>query len=339
MNPTNRITTIVALFAIFTGNTTFAYQPIPRESGWNGSVIIGGMYMNYASNMVSGIKILDFSEPTIGSLNTAPAAENTVTGLFKFDIKYNFTDSRTQLFLGDSLEDLARFDYTTQAGVLHELSDKSIIQLSYLFSGIATEVWSDPYVVNQPRSVTDRSSSGFRLGYSKIAGSGLELDASFREIRLASERSGLEQLGLNASSARLLSREGYLMTYRASYVMTAGQHFWTPEFIIDKFDSDGAAMAYDTGTFKLTHNYNNYRFSTFTTITIGHSEYDQANPIFGKVQEDDTIGASFFLLDRGLFGSPKWSAMASIAYLNRDANMDFYTSDITILAVGAVYSF
>jgi hypothetical protein len=134
------------------------------------------------------------------------------------------------------------------------------------------------------------------LGYSKIAGSGLELDASFREIRLASERSGLEQLGLNASNARLLSREGYLMTYKASYAMTAGQHFWTPEFIIDKFDSDGAAMAYDTGTFKLTHNYNNYRFSTFTTITIGHSEYDQANPIFGKVQEDDTIGASFFLI-------------------------------------------
>ena len=214
-----------------------------------------------------------------------------------------------------------------------------MLQVSYLFSGIATEVWTDPYVVNRPRSITDRNSNGIRLGYSKIAGSDLELDASFRKIEIGDEHSGLEQLGLSASNAQLLRRKGDLITYRARYEITTGQHLWTPEAIFHRFDGDGKAMAYDEVNFKLTHNYNNHRFSTFTTLTIGKSDYDQTNPIYGKRRKDDATGATFFLMDRGFFGSQEWSAMASVAYLSLDSNIDFYTSHITILSVGAVYTF
>ena len=112
-----------------------------------------------------------------------------------------------------------------------------------------------------------------------------------------------------------------------------------PEITYVNFDADGKAMAYDSIEIKLTHNYNTDRFSTFSSIYFSNKDYDQNNPIYGKLQSDDTLGLGFTLVDRKLFGAKDWSAIASIAFAKRDSNIDFYTSETNLVSLGAIYSF
>jgi len=331
--------TSIILSVAYTGNTAHAVGLIPTETGWDGTVILGGIYADYSSSMIAGVNIANVSDSTITSLINSPDSVGTALPLISLDIKYTFSDSRTQIFYGDSVEDIVRFDSTTQLGIRHELSDKSILQLSYLFNLTGTEIWTDPYVTNQTRNMTDRKSTGLRLGYYSIAGSKINAEIGNRNIEIKDERSGLEQLSLIPSDAQLLNREGSETSYRIRYNANDGQHNYTPEITYVMFDADGKAMAYDALTFKLTHNYNNARFSTFTSIYFSNSDFHKSNPIYNTIRSDDTFGLGFTLIDRKLFGAKDWSALASIVYAKRDSNIDFYTSDINLISLGAMYRF
>ena len=127
--------------------------------------------------------------------------------LINGEVTYTFAASRTQLYFGNQLEDFIQFDFSTLLGVRHELGDKSLIAASYVFSSVPTEVWEDPYLTNQRRSKTDRDSNGLRLEWDKIAGTGLGIQYTYRNIELDDEMSG-QSLRLSASEMDLLDREG-----------------------------------------------------------------------------------------------------------------------------------
>lgn len=115
------------------------------------------------------------------------------------------------IFLSSSLKDFIRLETATLTGVRQALPEKSIVNLSYVFSGFPTEVWADPHLVGQDRIKTDLTSTGLRLAYDKSLGSDFEIQFTWRDIELDAERSGLTQqtqLGLSQTAAELLSREG-----------------------------------------------------------------------------------------------------------------------------------
>ncbi len=127
-------------------------------------------------------------------LTRLPIQELLGIPVIGLELAYTFASTRTQIFLGNQLEDYIRFDFSTRAGVRQEIGKAGIIGASFLQTPLATEVWEDPFLTGSERSETDRTSDGYRLIWDNIYGTGLELRYSAREVDIDRERSG-ESLG------------------------------------------------------------------------------------------------------------------------------------------------
>ena len=332
------------MLIVFLG-PAYGIEPIPTESGFSGFLSIGGGYSNVKSNMISGNAFGDVGDRTIDSLTDSPDSNSSGSMQFNYDLRYTFASTRTQVFLGNSLEDTLRYDFATQLGVSQELPGQNLVALSFLFSSIPTEVWKDPYVTNVRRSRTDRDSKGFRMAWDRIFGSELQIQYSYREIELDDELSGTF-LGLSAAQRNLLDREGdhhkAEVLYR--FFFDGKKHAIIPAITYFNYDLDGDAMANDGVDFQISYGYNGERFSAVVNAFIGYADYDKRNPIYGKTQDEDRYGAGLIGFYHEPFGwsvpfFKKTSLYIKTDYFESDANIDFYDTEIFTAGAGFFFRF
>lgn len=312
-------------------------RPFPEKSGFNGFVNLGAGVLRGESNLIAGTKFGDVSKATIPSIFAKPDTETTGVPIVNFEVAYTFATKRTQIFVGNLLEDFLRFDFTTQLGARYQFRDKSILAASFVSSSIPAEVWADPYVANQERQDTDRTSRGIRLTFGRIAGTGLQLQYTQREIRIDDELSGLTQLGLPFQQAALLDREGDLQRLQVTYYFEVGKrHRLAPALWFTREDLDGEAMANDLTELYLTYLYFGERFNFVTNVGFGTADYEKTNPIYGRKRDDDRAVLSFTVFDKKLFGDKaKWWGSLSVAGFSEDANIDFYDQTMAVLTLSA----
>ena len=186
----------LAVFLLLGATWASALDPIPQESGFSGFIRPGVGYLNYKSNMVASIQGFDLSKETNDSLSDSPDSETTALVTVPFTLAYTFADTRTQVFLGTDLTDLIRFDYTQQIGVKQGIGDFGILQAGFLFSALPAKVWKDPYLVGQDRIDTKRKSTGARLTWDRIFGSGFQMQYTYRKVDISSEKSGDSLVGV-----------------------------------------------------------------------------------------------------------------------------------------------
>ncbi len=321
--------------------TAFAIDPIPEESGFSGFLSLGLGVNRVKSNMLSGNRLVDVSDDTISSVTSGPSSETETLPAVNFELKYTFGSTRTQLFLGNSLEDVLRFDLASQLGVRQDLKDFGIVAVSFVFNGIATEVWEDPYDTTQKRDETDKTSNGIRLTWDKIMGSRFQIETTFRDTEIDKERSGISIGSLTSAERDMLRREGDFFKSEVLYRFKLNETQWlVPAFIFRKEDLDGDAMSSDTFDFQLTYLYTKDRVSLIVNGMIGTSENDKQNPIYGKTQEDDRYGASV----TGFYRMPDWKPLGcqgfsfwgNVGYFNSDANIDFYETEVISAFAGVM---
>lgn len=320
-----------------------AIEPIPMEKGWSGFVTIGASGMNAETNMVAGIDFygVDIGKKTISSLANEPDSESQIMPQLNLNIKYTFS-TQTQLFLGNSLEDIVQLDTASIFGVRQQFSDKSILEFGFVSTPIfaPVQVWADPYVVGTPRSETDRTSRGARLEYDKILGSGFGVQYTFRDTEIDDELSGTTQLGLPASQAQLLNRNGEVNRLVGYYRFPRmGRNEFEVRLGRREYDLDGKAMSGDENQIQLSYAYLGERFLFGANAFYWTIDYDAVNPVFNVTREDDTTGFAFFLFDKKLFNSKQWWGQASVVWVEQDSNINFYTSSSTILSLGVQYRF
>lgn len=335
------------LLCVF-ASTAFAIEPIPRESGFSGFVNAGAAVLSVESNMIAGNDFGDVGKETISSIFSSPDSESDVIPVLNAEVAYTFASTRTQVFIGNRLEDFLRFDLATLVGVRQELPDESILGAAFVFSGIPTEVWADPYVQNQPRQKTDRDSRGVRLNYAKILGTGLEFQYTYRKIDLDREISGLTQLvpgsvpgvTLTIAQAQQLDRNGNRHDVELLYDYDINdEHKLVPSFIYSRYDLDGDAMSEDRFQIQLTHRYLGERFIFVTNLLYAHSEYDETNPIYLKKQDEDTFGGNFTAFYRRLFGVDGLRLMGMVLGTKGNSNIDFYESSVVGGMLSVFYKF
>jgi len=336
---------LTATVTIAVAGQALALDKIPEKDGLSGYVTLGVSSTSFSSNMISGSDFGDIGDETIDSLEKSPGSEDLTSGFFTGEVNYTFADTRTQLFLGNSLEDMVRYDFGFQAGIRQEVSNNGVVSGAILFSGMPANVWADPYVVNQERKETERDSSGGRIAWSGAMGTGLEVRVSRRTIDIDDEFSGLTPttlggLGLTQAQTESLSREGDQTSLDASYTFDFGQgHSLIPKITFTQMDLDGDAMSRDQLGFQLAYAYQTRRFSLVTTGIVSSSDYDEENPLYGKKQEVDTLGVTFLGAYHQPFGLKGWSAIASVAVLDADSNIDFYDTEVTMVSLGMLYRF
>ncbi|MGL5490330.1 MAG: DUF2860 family protein, partial [Shewanella sp.] len=172
-----RNTTLLGLGLLITSNVYANLGDIPKESGWSGFLLGGVNTLNYKSNFYSG----DDSKEHIDSRGGADS-NSTVSPLLNADIRYTFADTRTQVFLGNLIQDAIRFDFTQQLGIRQEMSDKGIVAGSVVFNAMPIEQWSDPFAIGVTRQSTDIKSKGVRFAWDKIWGSNFYGSLTTRNI-------------------------------------------------------------------------------------------------------------------------------------------------------------
>jgi len=323
-------------------SAAFAVEPIPKESGFTGFMNVGGLYVDVKSNMIAGNNLADVGKKEINSIYKSPSSETDFMPMFNFEFRYTFADTRTQIYAGNALEDFLRFDLTAQAGARQEMADSSVVGASFVFSAIPTEVWKDPYMANQSRRETDRSSQGLRLIWGNILDANLDLRYTWREIEIDDERSGtLGGLGLTPAQIALLDREGNHHRVELLYKWDFGdRHYVVPALEYHKFDLDGDAMANNRYGVQLTYGYKGDQFSLVANGSYLYADYDKTNPIYNKGREDDIYGGSLTGFWHRPFGMPKgWSLVASVMGFKGDANIDFYDTDVVGTSLSVFYRF
>ncbi len=344
--------TIIKTVLLVTGSLLFlaipllAIDKIPNESGFSGYANLGAAYARVKSNTVVGIKSYEVGNKRITSLDESPDSENTGLPVVNIELRYTFAPQRAQVFFGNSLEDLLRLDTTGQLGFRQELGDGSIVAAGFVFSSQPTEVWEDPYVINEDREETDRSSKGGRLTWDRILGSELQLEYTYRKIDIDTERSGTF-LGLSPEDARLLDRNGKQHTAEILYRFFRGEkkHRFVPSFRYIRYDLDGEAMGNDTYMFQFSYGYEGTKFALVANAMISTSDYDKRHPIYNKTREDDEWGGAIIVFYRKPFGwqvpsfLKGWSLWANGAYYESDANIDFYDSSAEMYAAGVLFTF
>lgn len=316
---------------------------IPNQAGFSGFVRPGIGVLDIETNMVAEFLGFELSSDPTSSLTETNDSESTGIFLIPFNVAYTFNSLKTQVFLGTLLTDLARFDLTQQLGVKQKIGSLGLLQVGILRSGIATEVWEDPYVVGVERSTTDRNLTGAQLVWDKIFGSDLELTLTARSIEIDDEKSG-QTLGLTPAEEGLLERDSDQKSIQALYLFDlGGDHFLAPsvKFLVD--DRDGDARANDQHGFKLTYSYLGNPLAVIVNGSIGKAEYDEVNPIpaFGMTQEqeDDLYGAGLTILytnpwNWSLWGSKPMRFYIDGIYAERDADIDFYDEKVVSATAG-----
>jgi len=321
-----------------------AFEPIPNESGFSGYVRAGVGYVRVSSNMIAGNNLGDVGQRKINSLKDNPNSESDVIPAFNFNLNYTFASTRTQLFAGNRLEDVLRYDFTTQAGVRQQMGGLGIGGVSFVFSSLPTQVWKDPYVVNERRRKTNRTSTGVRLAWENILGSNLEVDYIYRSIDLGNDRSG-KFLGLTSSQRHKLDRNGDSHQASAAYLFhLAKRHIFTPKVTYTYLDLDGNAMANQGIAFQPTYGYLGSKFELVLNGVIGYADFDSKNPIYRKTRNDTSYGGGaigFWKNPFGWkpFGIEKFRLYVQSAYLVFDSNIDFYDTDISYVAAGIQIGF
>ena len=342
MNRICLVTTALVCGLTFELASAAPIAPIPAESGVSGSIVGGVSQSTYTSNLVAGPGG-DSSRKTTSSLYESATSESSAGPLFTGELNYTFGESRTQIYFGTELEDLVRYDLSFQLGARKALSNGGIVYGSFLFSGVPTEVYTDPYVVNTPRAQTDRKSSGARIGLQNAFGSGFGAQLSVRDVSLGEELSGTQLVIDNVISAeeqKLLNREGSHMDISLSYTFRLGEsHLIVPEIKVDKVDLDGGARARDQIGATLAYFYNSAKWSLVTTAFFSQSDMDETNPIYDTKESVDNLGASVVLTYNQLFNTEDLSLFVSAAAGEANSNIDFYDQDLVSSSLGVIYQF
>jgi len=324
-------------------STANAIEPIPDQAGWSGFVTVGVASLTTKSNLIAGVDRfnLELGDKKINSLSDEPDANSAGMPQLNFSLNYTFA-GRTQLFLGNSLENLVEFDRATIAGARQQFADRSIVELSLVSSPKLSpvQVWKDPYVTGVKRKETDRTSNGVRLEYDKILGTGFGVQYTQRKIDVDDEKSGTTQLGLPSDQAKLLKRSGDSKRLELAYTFPRkDRHVFKVSVAGLKQDLDGEAMSGNQTQGQLTHVYLGERFTLASNVFVGKQDYDKKNPVFNKDRNDDILGLGFVLFDKKIFNSKNWVGQGTLVWYQQDSNIDFYYQSSTFVGIGAQYRF
>ncbi|NVK40300.1 MAG: DUF2860 family protein [Oceanospirillaceae bacterium] len=317
---------------------------IPQKDGFSGFINLGAGAYTTETNVLANIAALgdiDLGPEKIDSLNSSPDDESGVLPMVNFELSYTFAESRTQLYLGNLLEDFLRFDLNSVAGVRQGIGDAGIIGASLRRTSVVTEVWQDPYLTGVKRKRTDRDVSGANIYWQQIFGTGLELEYTSSEVDIDRERSG-EALGLSAAERRLLDRNGDINRFDVRYEFSSDdkRHIVTPGIRFIDNDLDGGAMSNDGAGLEMLYIYSpNKRWRHVVNFTYADLEYDKTNPVFGKKDETERLGGSWTSFYVEPFGWKDWSANFTLAWFEEDHDIDFYDTTVKLIGVGMLRRF
>ena len=324
--------------------STQAAVIIPDKGGFSGYVNVGAGGVTVKSNMLASILNgnVNVGNKTINNLSNDPSSsEGGAIPALNFELSYTFEQSRTQLFIGNLLEDYVQFDMSTLAGVRQDVGTAGLIGASLQTTSVDTQVWSDPYLTDAKRDDTDRTGQGFRVFWQQFMSTGLEFRYTATETDIDKERSG-ESLALSDAQRKLLDRNGDVSRFDLFYEFSFEdkRHVVTPGLSYVDNGLDGDAMANDGGVLSVNYLYkHNDRWRYVFNASFSDYDFNQANPIYATKDSSNEYGVSGTVFYSEPFGWKDWSFNATGGWYEEDHDIDFYDASVGVVVFGMFRKF
>jgi hypothetical protein len=333
---------LTALALAVWASPSLALEPIPKQDGFSGVIGAGANYFNFESNDIAKIAGIEVSDPRASSLSPGggeePESESSVLPSLNFDLRYTLGSSQTQFFLANTLFDLVKLDSFTELGVRQQFSDRSILSVGIVFSGMV-EVYSDPYLQGVDRTETDRTATGVRLVYDKIMGTGFGLEVMARKIDIDQERSGVS-LPLTPAQRGLLDRNATETSVGVQYAfMIDESQSIIPAVSFINYDADGDAMKNQRFQIEATYVFRSQVFDFALNAMFASASYDETNPVFNKEEEDTVYGVFAKGVYKNLLDVSGLDLVGQAGYEVKDADIDFLNSQATLAGLILQYRF
>ena len=320
-----------------------AQDDIPKTSGFSGFALLGPAYFNVENSLlVTGSPLLDdVGTPQIESIFDPPPSGSAPALYVAFELNYTFSSTRTQLYLGNRLEDLLRLDLFFGLGLRQELPDSSILAASLLLTPLELKYWSDPYIEGEDRMQTGLYLPGLRLRWGRIFNTGLELTATVRQYRFDEENSGnwlVSEGRLNPDQRFLLNRDGEVLRLQALYRFELKSHRFEPAVRYVKDSHNGAAISNKGFSIRLKYLYLSPKFLLDFNVIYGKRKADEIHPVYEKVVDANRWGmaiTAFIPVKR--FDGSVLSVFIGGEFFRENANIDFFDSRITAVNAGLVW--
>ena len=343
---TRRAPVLLAASALSTGGA-WAANGMPDQDGWSGHVNLGVGAGQSETNMIAGIGSIDLGDERVSSLDEDASSEDIVMPAFQFEVAYTLADSQTQFYLGNQVEDFVNFDVETtlqtHAGIRQAIDGIGLIDISLAASSFPTDVWKDPYIVDEKREDTERESVGAHVSWRGIMGSGFNFDFYSMDIDLDDEDSGDRLVAdgvLTEREARDLRRTGQIYSFDLEYSwQISDRQRLVPGIGYKDYKLDGEAMAEDGIALQLKHYYSMDRWRFVSKLFYRDMEANDTNPIYGENGDTQTIGAVFQAFYPQPFGLKEWTANATASYTEGDSDIDFYDSSFGMISLGMMRKF
>ena len=317
-----------------------AMDPMPKETGFSGFLALGAAGGSVESNFLAQILSIDLSNEDIYSYDS-PDQTDIIIPSFNYNLGYTFGNKKTRIYAGTAVEDSLDFSSNTVLAVRHDFDSLGNIELAGLAPGVAkTEVWENPYLLGQDRSSTERTTSGGRLTWDKIFGSGFEFIANARKVNIDDERSG-QNLGLTSYEQGLLDREGDVSRYELGYtaMVSDGKLAVRPSVAYIDRDLDGKAMAQDGYELGISLVYDAGDYTWLNRAVYQDLDGDQENPIFNKTNDAEVYVLASELRIPHPFGWDKWFTTVGFQWADNKADIDFNKSTVTMFSARVGRSF
>ncbi|MFA0409253.1 DUF2860 family protein, partial [Vibrio splendidus] len=254
--------------------------------------------------------------------------------------QYTFGESLThQLYAGTTREDIATGTIAFEIGYRHQLSGGTILDFSVLPTLISGKAWTDPYAVGVNRNETDVKGNVGRLQLTNIGGTGFRTDLAFGQSDVDEELSGSQ--ALSPEDAVLLDRERTYVYAKAGYrfILPNQAGLFVPSMVYFHSDAEGGALSFDSYGIELNYAKRIGRHGFVVTLDASDREYDESNPIYGQVREENEYGAFLAYEFGGLMGYEDWSFISLLGVRSIDSKIDFYSSEQALASVGVDYKF
>ena len=340
-----RNTTAMALATILSGLflgtslSAFAATAVSEEPGFSGYFNLGVSSIEAKTNLYP-----TFADDDIDNINDSPSSNSSNSITPGFSLVYTFDNLNSEVFLGNSLEDFVRFDFSTVLGFRQQVSNVGIFELSILATPGPTEVWKDPYAVGVDREETDRDATGLRFAWGEIMGSRFDFRISNRESDIDDENSGAALLAANLISKQQqasLDRNGDITNSSLIYNWDRGKgQLLSLDFSYLNHDLDGAAMSFDGYSLQLSSVAAvSPRMRLATNILLGRYEHDAENPVYQKTNDKDLAALTLTLFLSDPLGATGWLGNVTVAYAQEKNEIEFYDTTLSMINIGMLRRF
>ncbi len=255
-------------------------------------------------------------------------------------IDYTLPGLATQLFLGNSRDQVSRAQFQYELGVTHRFADDSRLTLAWFPElPFLDETWQDPFLVGSPRVETEERFQGMRIALQRVAGSRLTLKYAYAESDVKRERSG-EGLGLGAAQRALLVRDSRYHRVEGELDLRLDDRWsWQPALHYTDARADGAANSYGETSVRLGLRGRQGRHGLVANASFGARDFDRANPVFGRATDSHRWSLFGIYTFAEPFGWSRASLNLIAGYRRQEADVAFFDSEGGVLAAGLGYRF